>query len=247
MVKQTPAWAGGGTGAHVPTRVQDYADFLVAAARRYPRVRHWMIWGEPTRAGSFVPMPSGKPKGPRAYARLLDAAYRALKDHRRSNIVIGGMTWTLGKVTPKAFLRWMRLPNGRRPRLDWYGHNPFSTRIPDLAQNPYYPGLRDFSDADTLIREVRRAYPRRRPRLWLSEFTVPSEHASWAFSFFVTAQQQAEWVAAAYRIAHQSRWIAAVGWWTLLDAPPARDSLTNGLMTSTAQPKPAYEAYKRAP
>jgi hypothetical protein len=71
-------------------------------------------------------------------------------------------------------------------------------------------------------------------------------HGSWAFSFWVTQRMQAEWVAAAYRIAHRKRWIAGLGWWTLLDAPAAKDSLTNGLMTDTAQPKPAYVAYKRA-
>ena len=222
LVKRTPRWAGGRNGARVPTRARDYADFLVAAARRYPQVRHWMIWGEPTRVGSFAPMPRNRRAGPRAYAVLLDAAYRALKRERRSNVVIGGMTWTLGKVTPPDFLRWMRLPNGRRPRLDWYGHNPFSARIPKLSQDTYYKGLRDFSDIDTLAAEVRRAYPRRRPKLWLSEFTVQSEHASYAFSFYVSPKAQAAWVRAAYRIAARTPYVAGVGWWTLLDGPEAR-------------------------
>ena len=246
LVKRTPAWAGGRNGARVPTRVADYADFLVAAARRYPRVRHWMIWGEPTRVGSFAPMPRNRRTGPRAYAVLLDAAYRALKRERRSNVVIGGMTWTLGKVTPPDFLRWMRLPNGRRPRLDWYGHNPFSARIPKLSQDTYYPGLRDFSDIDTLAAEVRRAYPKRRPKLWLSEFTVQSEHASSAFSFYVSRKAQAAWVRAAYRIAERTRYVAGVGWWRLLDGPAAADGHKNGLLTAAGAPKPAYAAYKAA-
>ncbi len=246
LVKRTPSWAGGRNGARVPTRAADYADFLVATSRRYPQVRHWMIWGEPTRVGSFSPMPRNRRAGPRAYAVLLDAAYGALKRERRSNVVIGGMTWTLGKVTPPEFLRWMRLPNSRRPRLDWYGHNPFSARIPKLSQDTYYPGLRDFSDIDTLAAEVRRAYPKRRPKLWLSEFTVQSEHPSYAFSFYVTPKAQAEWLRAAYRIAARTPYVAGVGWWTLLDGPEAPDGLKNGLMTAAGVPKPAYAAYKAA-
>ena len=58
MVKRTPDWANGNRGEQwVPTRLRDYSDFLVAVARHYPTVRHWMVWGEPTRGDSFKPMP----------------------------------------------------------------------------------------------------------------------------------------------------------------------------------------------
>ena len=52
MVKRTPDWANGNRGEQwVPTRLRDYGDFMVAAARRYSSVRYWMVWGEPTRGG----------------------------------------------------------------------------------------------------------------------------------------------------------------------------------------------------
>lgn len=248
MVKQTPDWANGGRGAaRVPTHVGDYAAFLVAAARHYSGVRYWMIWGEPTRTGEFSPQ-HGR-EGARAYARLLDPAYAALKGVSRSNIVIGGMTWTLGTIPPADFVRFMRLPNGKPPRLDYYGHNPFSTRIPRLSAKPYYKGLRDMSDVDTLEAEVRRAYRvrHRAPRLWLSEFTVPSDRASRAFSFFVSRQAQARWLTAAYRIAGRERYVAGLGWYSLLDeAGDPRNGLTTGLLTADGTPKPALAAYQRA-
>ena len=250
MVKDTPAWANGGrSAAQVPADVGDYADFLVAAARRYPTVHHWMIWGEPTRAGSFAPMPPHSPRGPRAYARLLDRAYGALKAEDRRNVVIGGMTWTLGIVDPSHFVRWMRLPNGRPPRLDDYGHNPFSTRFPRLSRVPYFPGLRDMSDVDTLDREVRRAYRgRRAPKLWLSEFAISSDHANREFSFFVSRRDQARWLTAAYRIAAREPYIAGLGWASLLDeAGGGRFGVTTGLMTADGHRKPAFAAYERAP
>jgi hypothetical protein len=248
LVKQTPDWANGRRGEQwVPKRRRDYSDFLVAAARHYRTVRLWMIWGEPTRGDSFKPMPPNSPRGPRVYARMLDRAYGALKRVRRSNVVIGGMTWTVGVVSATKFVRWMRLPDGSAPRLDWFGHNPFSVRYPRLSRPPYAPTVRDMSDVDTLHQEVRRAYQgRRAPRLWLSEFTVSARRRNRAFTFFVSERAQARWLAAAYRIACGNRYIAGLGWYTLLDDPDAREGLTSGLLDSTGQPKPAYAAYRDA-
>jgi hypothetical protein len=129
---------------------ESLADFATAASRRYPYARRWMIWGEPSRHSNFQPMPANKPDAPRRYAKILDAAYGALKAQSRGNIVIGGMTYTAGDVTPADWTRWMRLPSGRPPRLDWWGHNPFSTRFPNLKQRPLsnFVGWRDFSDLD---------------------------------------------------------------------------------------------------
>ena len=77
-----------------PGDPRDFATFMAAASRRYPQVRHWMIWGEPSKAARFQPLvPSAgrrlsarQRRGPRTYARLLDAAYGALKrvDRRTS-------------------------------------------------------------------------------------------------------------------------------------------------------------------
>jgi hypothetical protein len=249
MIKETPDWANGARGAaRVANHVRDYADFAVAAARRYPQVRHWMIWGEPTRPGSFAPMSGKSRKGPQAYARMLDAAYGALKSVRRSNVVIGGMTWTLGVQAPATFLRRMRLPNGKPPRLDWFGHNAFSVRFPSLRKKVYYPGLRDLSDSDTFAGEIRRTYKRihRRPRLWISEFTVQSDHANRAFSFFVSRKAQARWLTAAFTLARREHAIAGLGWYDLVDEDDPRNGLTGGLLDAQGNPKPAFAAYRRS-
>jgi len=249
MVRGTPSWANGGRDASwAPDDPADYADFVTAAARRYPQVRRWMIWGEPTREGNFQPMPANSPAGPRRYAQLLDAAYAALKRVSARNIVIGGMTWTVGLVRPADFVRWMRLPSGRPPRLDWYGHNPFSTRFPKLSARPYVKGIRDLSDIDTLHREVARAYRgRRTPKLWLSEFTISSDRANRAYNFSVSRRQQARWVTAAFRLANSVSYVAGLGWFDLYDEDPSvPNSLTNGLMTYSGQRKPAFFAYRDA-
>jgi hypothetical protein len=248
LVARTPPWANGNRAPiWRPDRAQDLADFLTAAARRYPSVRRWMIWGEPNRADRFQPNALNRPTGPRAYAVLLDAAYAALKRASRHNIVIGGNTWTSGTVRPPDFLRWMRLPGGRPPRLDWLGHNPFPFRFPRLSENPLAGGYRDISDADTTSREARRTYHRTVP-LWLSEYTIQSDHASKVFATFATQAGQARQLTAGYRIADDlGPAVAGLGWLGLLDEPPAPQSANFGLMTYGLARKPAFAAMQRAP
>jgi len=248
LVTGAPAWANGGRSAiWRPSRAQDYGDFLTAAARRYPAVRRWMIWGEPNRADRFQPNANNSATGPRAYATLLDAAYAALKRASPHNIVIGANTWTSGTVRPAQFLRWMRLSNGRRPRLDWLGHNPFPFRFPDLAKPPLHGGYRDMSDIDTISRDARRMYKRLIP-LWLSEYTIQSDRGSAVFATYVSRVMQARYLAAAFRIADElGPAVAGLGWLGLLDEPPAPDGSNTGLMTHALQRKPAFAAMIRAP
>jgi hypothetical protein len=256
MVKSSPPWANGGRPPQWAPHDADFADFLTAASRRYRPVRHWMIWGEVNRAAAFQPLPRNSRTGPRRYATLLNGAYRALKRRSRRNTVIGGMTFSFGEVMPRLFLRWMRLRGGRPPPLDWYGHNPFTRRFPNLRQRGFrgYPAARDISDIDTFAEEVRstyrRSYPafhRRGPRLWLSEFTVSSDRPNRDFDFYVSRRRQAQWLAAAYRIAGRAPYVAGLGWVNLIDDPVTMPGgITYGLMTYEGLRKPAYYAYKQA-
>jgi hypothetical protein len=248
LVQASPGWANGGrSSSWAPTNPQDYGNFLIAASRRYPSVRNWMIWGEPNRDGNFQPMPANSRVGPRRYALVLNAAYQALKSVSRANIVIGGYTWTFGLVPPSYFIDWMRLPNGKPPPLDYYGHNPFSTRYPQPGQKPYYPGLRDIDDIGTLEQQLVSTY-HRQVKLWLSEFTVSADRNNRAFAFHVSATAQGRWITAAFKLVNSVNFVAGLGWYDLADEPlsvPGR--LTNGLMTWNYRAKPSFYAYQKAP
>jgi hypothetical protein len=248
LVVNAPPWSNGGSPPiRAPADPQDYADFLTAAARRYPAVRRWMIWGEPNRDDRFQPNEDNGPAGARAYALLLDAAYGALKAASPRNMVIGGNTWTSGTVKPPDFLRYMRLPDGHPPRLDWFGHNPFPFRPPSLAETPLPGGFRDISDTDTVSNEVRRAYGRRVP-LWLSEYTIQSGRGSAVFATFVSRVLQARYLARGFGIADDlGPAVAGLGWLSLLDEPPSADSANWGLLTYALHRKPAFSAMQRAP
>ena len=260
-LSDSPGWANGGRlGRWAPKRASDFADFAYAASARYPSVRHWMIWPEPTRADNFMPLIHERrdhpltrrmKRAPHKYARILDAAYGTLKRRSRRNIVIGGNSFTTGDISPLNWIRNLRLPNGKPPRLDLYGHNPFSNRRPLMNRPPVGHGFADFSDLDLLARWVDRwlARPRgkRRINLFLSEIFWPTDHANHEFNFHVTRQAAALWLSDALRTTRRWSRIYTLGWFALYDDPPngRGDEVNRGLLTYRGRKKPAYWAYKR--
>jgi hypothetical protein len=280
LVQSTPGWANGNKGRQwVPDNVQDYADFMFAISQRYPSVHRWMIWGEVNYGANFQPMPDHSPVGPRAYARLCDAAYVALKQANPANIVIGGDTLNANiPVSPAEFIRWARVGKGKKkrpPRLDWWGHNPFEGRFPDIRQ-PALNNLLGLSDADTIHKLLKRAYlgkkkkrgkhgkasssaqtakkhkhkkkRRSTPRIWFSEYTVLSTHPAHFFlGFYVSDQEQAQWLTGAYQLVNRLPYVAGLGWYRLDDEPEGNGSADWGLQTVTGQRKPSFAAYQAAP
>jgi hypothetical protein len=256
-----PRWANGGRPRNwAPKRPADFADFAEATARRYPGVHLWMIWGEPTRRANFRPLvpvvhrrrtrPAWR-RGPQLYARILDASYARLKRRSSRNLVVGGSSFTTGNVPPLDWIRLLRLPNGRRPRMDLYGHNPFTARRPDLRQRPLGHGWADFSDLDTLASALDangfRGPRGGRMRLFLSELVLPTDHPNREFNFWLDRATQADWLAAALRITRRSRRIYSLGYLGLYDDPPllTGNQVRRGLITWGGKRKPAYAAFKK--
>jgi hypothetical protein len=253
-VFDTPRWANGGHPSnYVPRHVRDLTDFVIAAARRYPKVRLWMVWGEPSRRPNFMPLKPARPSerkltraqawAPRRYAQMLDASYGALKAANRRNVIIGGDTYTTGDIDTSQWIRYMRLPNGRPPRLDLYGHNPFSFRDPDLSNPPSPHGEVDFSDLGRLSRLVDQnlAAHGHHIRLFLSEWTIPTAPDS-EFNIYVDPKVQAKWIKDAWQIVRRSSFIYALGWIHVYDDPPGGSQ--GGLFFHNGNPKPGYYAWK---
>jgi len=248
-----PTWANGGKPWNwAPNNPQDYASFAIAAAKRYPSVHLWMIWGEPSRRPDFEPLDPAKPfaklnarqkVAPHLYARILDASYGALKSVSRSNVVIGGMTYTTGDISTVQWIENLRLPDGRPPRLDMYGHNPFSSLIPSLSHPPPPDQQVDFSDLGRLSTLVARYLGRpgdAHPKLFVSEWTVPTA-IDLEFNFYVDPLVQAQWITDGLRIAGSLPSIYAVGWIHLYDEPPIS---YGGLIETDGTKKLGYAAWK---
>jgi len=251
-----PSWANGGRAwNYPPTPVSAFAQFVSAAARRYPAVHLWMIWGEPDRTANFAldvhvraqarRLSPSEARAPHVYAQILDASYAALKGVSERNLVIGGDTYTWGDIPVRLWIENLRLPNGRPPRIDLYGHNPFGYRDPNLANPPSPGGAFDFSDLGRLSRLVDRylAPPGHVIKLFLSEWTIPTSPLDDEFNFYVTPAVQARWIRDAWRIVRSSPFIYALGWIHLEDDPPGHGS-SGGLIGYRGHPKPGYYAFK---
>ena len=252
MIKGSPRWANGGLESNWAPQARAYADFATAVARKFPSIDLWMIWGEPTRVRNF--MPQGR-DGARRYARLLDAAYGALKQVERDNIVIGGMTLSGGMTVPPAWIKGMRLRVAGRRAWTGTGTTPSSGGQPRLSDDPTRARggrRRGLNDLDTLWGELQAAYRgatgARAPRkLWLSEFTVQSDAPSWAFPFFVSRAQQARRLARSFALARSLPYVEGMGWFSLCDYPTGPGTPTWGLMTYQGERKPAYQVYRTLP
>ena len=272
MLMGAPGWAtgGGGVNAH-PQKPSDFADFAVAAARRYPGVHLWMIWGEPIRYENWFlhlsespnyyadparqkpapPFNDGQKQDDMEYAELVDAAYGRLKQLNRHNLIIGGNSTTSGNVDPHNWIKNLRLPNGKPPRMDLYGHNPFGTRTPDLSKPQLVPDTADFCDLDTLVkwidRYLARAGRNHGLRLFLSEYTAPTDKQGFEFGFHVTRAVQAKWLKAALGITRRWKRIYTLGWIGLRDVgvDTTEGGSRTGLIDFNNVRKPAYYVFKR--
>jgi hypothetical protein len=295
LIKGSPPWANGGKSWNWAPNTQDYADFVHAAARKFPTVHIWQIWGEPTRQNNF--MPQGQ-EGAELYAQLLDASYFVLKDLNPNNIVVGGSTFFGGYTRAPLWIQYLRLPNGLPPHMDWWGHNPFEQRFPDINADPI-KDFRGLSDVDTLWKEVKRhyrkrvrvripkrckeqsfaqhhrrfclrtkckkrRYARRHPRrcfrnrwvygtghptkLWLSEWSIQTDRASYVFPYYVSRSDQVRYLNAAFALARSLPYVQGMGWYQLIDYPPSSsNNPTWGLLEYDGDPKPVFGAYQQLP
>ena len=248
-VAGTPTWAnGGGAWNEAPRDPADYGAFMAAASRHWPAVHRWLIWGEPSRKANFSP--TGR-AGAERYARLLDSSYAQLKKVSRRNLVIGGNSYTIGDVRPLDWIRMLRLPGGKRPRMDYYGHNPFTGRTPRLSQPPLGHGYADFGDLDTLAQTIDRYLGRRpdgkRIPIFISELCFPTDHANWEFNIFMSRQQQARWMTDVLRVSRTWSRLVTLGYMGLYDFPlrPDNDQVESGLITRGGVRKPAFAAFAR--
>jgi hypothetical protein len=251
-----PPWANGGHDWHwVPQNPSDLADFSTAIAKRYPDVHLWMIWGEPNRKPNFEPFtPARHPTGPltgpeavapRLYAQLLDASYGALKEANPENLIIGGNTYTsagMDDINPYQWIEYMRLPDGSRPRMDLWGHNPYGFRKPDLNDPPSRRGSVAFGDLDDLIDALDQAFPDQELKLYLSEWGVPIGKHDEDLTYSLNVEEGTKWIRAGFKIARESDRIYTLGWVHPIDTPYS----SQGLLNMNEKPKPSYIAYKRS-
>jgi len=252
-----PSWSNGDRDSSwAPQNPQDYANFMAAAVRRYPQVRRWIVFSEPSNYVNFRPQGDDGKRAPRLYARLLDASYSAMHAARRNVVVIGGNVHPAGfndetTTAPDTFLENMVLPDGRRPRLDMFGINPYTERPLNMGL-PHLPHRVDFDDLDWLVRQLDRDYPGKRTRLFVDEFGWNTEHSAGGWLYVVSRRKQAASLPLAFRLAARLGRIDTMCWFELYDSPPEKRgdqwwNWTSGLRTFPGVRKPSWAAFARVP
>jgi polysaccharide biosynthesis protein PslG len=226
-----PAWAQA-EGVHTqtpPVNVQDYVNFITAAAERYRgRVNHFQIWNEPnifpewgadTADGS-----SPRAVNPEEYTALLCASYRALKAVDSDIVVISGAlapTSELGGVNLNDFVFLERMYQADAGEcfdvlsMQGYGLNSGPT---DRRMRPTTVNFgRSQYIRDLMVQNGDAAKP-----IWISEAAwnpVPTESDAPSISnrlIFgqVTQQQAAVYMSLAYqRMQQEWPWVAVMNYW----------------------------------
>jgi hypothetical protein len=239
-VYTSPTWASGLAEKDSPPRnAADYADFMRFAATRWgDKVDAWEIWNEQNLWGFWSTGPD-----PAEYARLLKAAYPAVKGADPSALVVyGGVSFNDH--------HYIRNSYAFEPNLgDYYDV---------MATHPYTPGNAPedvWYDTDGQIhkqsfaayREVREemvAHGDDDKPIWFTEFGWSTNTVQWG----TTQAQQADYLARALRCVEQDPYVQVAIWYIYRNHHWAQDADTwvdqLGLVNSDHTRKPAYDAFK---
>lgn len=242
VVSFAPRWLDGGAAPANPAAVAAYADFLGAAVVRYqPRgIRSWEIWNEPNLAGFWAPAPD-----PAAYARLLVAAYAAVKTADPGAVVIsGGLSPApdtgpaKGPVVHFAAVDFLGrvYEAGGAGAFDALGFHPYSwPRMPDT----WLPWS-GWSMMEGAIRELMTAHGDGNKRIWLTEYGAPTGGEG------VSEADQAEMLARAVRLARGAPWAGPLFWYSYQDlgTDPGESEDWFGLLRHDGDPKPAFFTFR---
>ena len=211
----------------------------------------WMIWGEPSRRRK-LPAAEAEQPGRAADLRRISRSRPTAPSSRpdRRNIVIGGMTLNGGTLKPPQVVECMKLKNGRPPRMDLWGDNPFDARYP-ASRRRHRSGASAASTTSTPCTTkspaTTGAATARSLRLWISEWTIVSDRPLQLFSgFYVSRKAQAQRLKRRIHdrgtdaLRRRHGLVHAAG-----RAPRRRAKQAGwGLLDAAGNPKPSFFAYK---
>jgi hypothetical protein len=234
------AWWDRGVTAYAPADPQDYARALAFLAARYgDRVAAWEIWNEPNH-----PDFSQAPDQAAAYARLLKAAYPAVKAANPHTTVVGGAL----SLCDYAFLQ--RLYDlGAKGSFDAFSVHPYSDDLSPLdaraGGDPRYSFVRGVPK----IRATMLANGDSRP-IWLTEsgWTTSTVRGAEHWLNGVSEAAQALYVRQQAEQVVQWPYVKANITFNLLDVGSDRaDRNANfGLVRVDGSAKPAFAAIRTA-
>ena len=234
------SWWDRGVMGYAPSDPQAYARALAFLAARYgDKVAAWEVWNEPNHPDFFKAADQAG-----AYARLLKAAYPAVKAaHPRATVIGGSLSQSDYAFTQKLYAL------GIKGYFDAFSVHPYSDDVSPLDARSTIDPRYSFVRGVPKIREVMQRNGDSRP-IWLTE-------SGWSTSTLRTADHWRNGVSEATQAAFMrqqaeqiARWpyVKVNIWFNLLDAGSDRaDKYSNcGLLRVNGTAKPAYAALRTA-
>ena len=238
-VYTAPKWASGTTNRESPPlNPADYADFMSYVANRYrDKVDAWEIWNEQNEARFWSTGPN-----PGEYARLLQAAYPAVKAGDPNATVVYGGTY----LNDYAFLEgaYAEVPN-LGDYFDVMGTHPYNGVTPPGVVSLRSDGrIEEWSFAGYReLRNVMLANGDDKP-IWFTEFGWATFDNQWG----VTEAVQAAFLTQAFQCAEQDPYVQVGIWYALRNHPYGADGQNSeyqyGLTRTDFTPKLSYNAFR---
>jgi hypothetical protein len=272
-IHRTPQWAAKKPSYRkylfnaIPNTVY-FRNFVAAAALRYsgrydpdgdgvalPSVTRWQIWNEPNKylyphrtdaRGNF------KAGGPitvgRDYTVMLNNAYAELKRRSRANVVaMGGTAYSNFYRTALAPLNFLKLMRRAGATFDVLALHPYNSSprqgirqgVGSKGPNIYVGNFGEF------LREADRLWPRKRYKVWLTEFGIQSYPDRF---FGVPTTAQAAYLRASINIFRKRyKRVETIVWFLIRDEvvrrPDGFAGWQSGLRTVGGKQKPAWRAW----
>lgn len=243
--------------------------FSIAAARRYsglyqtpeyaqlPRITRWTAWNEPNdptflkpqyvkKAGGYLPIAG------LVYARICTAVHAGVHlagaEAGYKVTVACGVTNPGGNnigrakrasTSPIPFIQWMKRGDAT---FDVYAHHPYNgSAFETPTGGSGIPTRIGLGDLPKLIRELDRLWPRKKYRIWLTEYgyqTNPPDK-----NFGVSWAKQADYLEQANGILVANPRVTMLIWFLLRDQEDL-GGFQSGLVTAAGKRKPAYDVYR---
>ena len=252
-VDRPPAWARADKSRpeSPPENFEDFGDFVSALVTRYKgRVKHFQLWNEPNLGEEWT----GKPD-PAAYVRLLRLGYQRAKEANPDAVILSAplaITLEQGPIhlNELDFLDQM-YQAGVKDAFDVLSANAYGMDRPPA--DPPSKNVLNFRRVE-LLRQVMEKNGDGNKGIWFNEYgwnaapkDMPKEAQIWQR---VTDKQQADWTVEGVRRAqHDWPWAGVMCTWYFRqvgDIPPTKAEYYFRLVDTDFQPRPVYDAIKRA-
>jgi polysaccharide biosynthesis protein PslG len=236
-----PPFAVGNAQYYPPDDPASFGAYARATAAHYGRrVMAWEIWNEENEGWRFWP----PREDPAAYARLLCAAYHAVKAaNPRAVVVFGGVFYPAiaglpGTSGPDFVQQVLSARPGVGRCFDALGYHPYP--YPFTSPEVDVPVRGSVLAAADEMRAVLRRNGLGRKPLWITELGWPTSDRAYG----VSEEKQAEYLARTFAASFAQR-LPVVTWYTYgddSDPTGGNQEAAFGLFRADGSPKPAYRA-----